>query len=469
MALQIRRGLETNLPGSPEDGELLFATDTNRLYIGDGGTARAISQTRAGVQADLPASPANGEMFFTTDTGRLYVGNGGAHQLISQCKTGLVADLPASPADGQLFFATDTDTLYVGDGGSFQAISGGGGGGGVTDGGTLTDVTIGDVYYANNIISPIPVITETSYGDIETATPLVINGPLEVLSFDASNTAIATITDTFGYGSGGVNNSGYASANPYYPEFGIFCSLSINHGGGIQADALYQSFRVGDIMKCIGTNGVFTGTVTFTLTEILTNGPGDSTSYRNPGTAIFRGKAVADSTYTGPIAANIIQVYRPYVATSITGPLETDVIDSTQIVTDQLVVNESLRVVGQMELGAAVNNGLPGSYTVNASGNYAIEKADVSKTNLVSIVWGGGETSYSWTGFTELYMGLPPKTTDYLREISVLVQWGKSAQGIAFGSTQKVKFTNQNLDNTYEYDIPTVSYTHLTLPTKRIV
>ena len=43
MALQIRRGLAANLPASPADGELLYATDTNKLYVGDGGTAQEIS------------------------------------------------------------------------------------------------------------------------------------------------------------------------------------------------------------------------------------------------------------------------------------------------------------------------------------------------------------------------------------------------------------------------------------------
>jgi hypothetical protein len=43
MALQIRRGLAANLPASPADGELLYATDTNILYVGDGGSAQAIS------------------------------------------------------------------------------------------------------------------------------------------------------------------------------------------------------------------------------------------------------------------------------------------------------------------------------------------------------------------------------------------------------------------------------------------
>jgi hypothetical protein len=43
MALQIRRGLEADLPVSPADGELLYATDTNKLYVGDSGVAQEIS------------------------------------------------------------------------------------------------------------------------------------------------------------------------------------------------------------------------------------------------------------------------------------------------------------------------------------------------------------------------------------------------------------------------------------------
>jgi len=42
MALQIRRGLHADLPSSPADGELLYATDTKRLYVGLGGAAQNV-------------------------------------------------------------------------------------------------------------------------------------------------------------------------------------------------------------------------------------------------------------------------------------------------------------------------------------------------------------------------------------------------------------------------------------------
>jgi hypothetical protein len=43
MSLKIRRGLELNLPASPDDGELLYATDSNKLFVGFGGSANEIS------------------------------------------------------------------------------------------------------------------------------------------------------------------------------------------------------------------------------------------------------------------------------------------------------------------------------------------------------------------------------------------------------------------------------------------
>jgi hypothetical protein len=42
MALQIRRGLQADLPSSPADGELLYATDTKRLYVGLGGATQDV-------------------------------------------------------------------------------------------------------------------------------------------------------------------------------------------------------------------------------------------------------------------------------------------------------------------------------------------------------------------------------------------------------------------------------------------
>jgi len=48
MALQIRRGLQANLPSSPAEGELLYATDTGNLYIGVSGSPELISTSGSG-------------------------------------------------------------------------------------------------------------------------------------------------------------------------------------------------------------------------------------------------------------------------------------------------------------------------------------------------------------------------------------------------------------------------------------
>ena len=48
MALQIRRGLEANLPASPAEGELLYATDSGNLYIGVSGSPNIINLASGG-------------------------------------------------------------------------------------------------------------------------------------------------------------------------------------------------------------------------------------------------------------------------------------------------------------------------------------------------------------------------------------------------------------------------------------
>ncbi len=45
MALKIRRGLEADLPLNPEDGELLYSTDTNKLFVGFGGSANEVTSS----------------------------------------------------------------------------------------------------------------------------------------------------------------------------------------------------------------------------------------------------------------------------------------------------------------------------------------------------------------------------------------------------------------------------------------
>ena len=89
MALQIRRGLAANLPASPADGELLYATDTNKLYVGDGGTAQEISggsglaniveDTTPQLGGDLDV---NGRSIVSTGNGNININPAGTGDII---------------------------------------------------------------------------------------------------------------------------------------------------------------------------------------------------------------------------------------------------------------------------------------------------------------------------------------------------------------------------------------------------
>lgn len=91
MALQIRRGLEANLPASPADGELLYATDTNKLYVGDSGTAQEISGGSGGGLGNVvdDATPelggnldVNGRKIVSTSNGNIEIDPNGTGNII---------------------------------------------------------------------------------------------------------------------------------------------------------------------------------------------------------------------------------------------------------------------------------------------------------------------------------------------------------------------------------------------------
>lgn len=89
MALQIRRGLEADLPLSPAEGELLYATDTNRLFVGDGGVAQVITggsgitsvveDTTPQLGGDLDL---NGFKIVTTGNGNIELDPGGTGDIL---------------------------------------------------------------------------------------------------------------------------------------------------------------------------------------------------------------------------------------------------------------------------------------------------------------------------------------------------------------------------------------------------
>ena len=148
MALQIRRGLEADLPASPADGELLYATDTNTLYVGDGGIAQEISGGTGGGLANVieDTSPqlgadldVNGSRIISVNNGNITIAANGIGKIllnsVISAATGItiaptstnystspaitnIGD-PANGVDGSLSIRTNTYSTAAGSGLSF--------------------------------------------------------------------------------------------------------------------------------------------------------------------------------------------------------------------------------------------------------------------------------------------------------------------------------------------------------------
>lgn len=88
MALQIRRGIQADLPANPADGELLYATDTNKLYVGDGGVPQEISGGTGDIVNDLTPQlggdlDINGHKIVSSSNGNIEIDpNGTGHILL---------------------------------------------------------------------------------------------------------------------------------------------------------------------------------------------------------------------------------------------------------------------------------------------------------------------------------------------------------------------------------------------------
>jgi len=68
----ITRGLDSTKSGSPSQGDVHFATDTNRTYVCYTGGTWTTTQMLAGANATKIATPDVNDIFFAVDTGTLY-------------------------------------------------------------------------------------------------------------------------------------------------------------------------------------------------------------------------------------------------------------------------------------------------------------------------------------------------------------------------------------------------------------
>ena len=102
MALQIRRGLEANLPVNPAEGELLYATDSGNLYIGVSGSPNIINLAQGGgggnsnVQAISDLSDVGSISGITNGQALLWNASANEFQVGTITVTNAVSDLSAT-------------------------------------------------------------------------------------------------------------------------------------------------------------------------------------------------------------------------------------------------------------------------------------------------------------------------------------------------------------------------------------
>ena len=126
MALQIRRGLEADLPLSPAEGELLYATDTNRLFVGDGGVAQVITGGSGITSVVEDTTPQlggnldiNGFNIVTTSNGSLNVVTNGTGNVVLASQNVLVGSSTLG-VDSNLIITRDTYSATAGTGFTFS-------------------------------------------------------------------------------------------------------------------------------------------------------------------------------------------------------------------------------------------------------------------------------------------------------------------------------------------------------------
>jgi hypothetical protein len=112
MALQIRRGLEANLPANPAEGELLYATDSGNLYIGVSGSPNIINLASGGGGGNSNVSSISDLSDVASISG---VTNGQALLWNASANEFRVGDIPAGYADSdvQTFLSGGTLSAHI--------------------------------------------------------------------------------------------------------------------------------------------------------------------------------------------------------------------------------------------------------------------------------------------------------------------------------------------------------------------
>ena len=111
MALKLRRGIEANRLGiTPVDGELIYTTDSNKLYVGDnttvGGNLVAGLTGDKGQKGEIGADGADGVIGVDGAKGQKGEVGGAAIPNISE-------SAPVSPEEGALWFDTSLGKTFI--------------------------------------------------------------------------------------------------------------------------------------------------------------------------------------------------------------------------------------------------------------------------------------------------------------------------------------------------------------------
>jgi hypothetical protein len=118
MALRLRRGTSTVLGTiTPAEGELVYTTDTKRLYVGDGVTVGGISTNSGYTGSSAAGYTGSAGVGFTGSTGVGFTGSTGAGYTGSAGSGGVSnASVPThstgSPGDVKGMSAVDSTYIY---------------------------------------------------------------------------------------------------------------------------------------------------------------------------------------------------------------------------------------------------------------------------------------------------------------------------------------------------------------------
>lgn len=171
MALLLRRGIEADRSGiTPENGEIIYVTDTQQLFVGDGTTPGGNQVTASGGTGFTGSQGATGYTGSAGANGSTgYTGSAGSSSnVFTQIAVGGQSTIVADSSNDTLNIAAGAGISLTTDAGTDTLTitnTGGGGGGGATLARTTASHTTGSL--ANGAVENATVSASISYAVLE--------------------------------------------------------------------------------------------------------------------------------------------------------------------------------------------------------------------------------------------------------------------------------------------------------------